>query len=390
MRPYGTGRAHRPKSRPSSSRTEGSSAFPAIGRRPPEVESGGEVDLTGSYVTPGFINSHGHVNGLWADESVSDAVERVEVALGLFARYGVTTVNSLGDDDAALVARERPEVPGRPRLRVSGPVVTDTAPETAAQSAGANADAGADWLKLRVDDNLRSSQKMPWEAVEAVLEVGRARGLPVATHLFYLDDAKRLLALGSGMVAHSVRDTAVDEAFLDALRASQVCYVPTLTREVSTFVYATRPDFFDDPFFGVYAEHPMTEQASNPDFMARLAASPTAEGYRVALQQALTNVKSVADAGLPVAMGTDSGPANRFPGYFEHLELWMMVDAGLTAEQALSSATRVAAACLEMPDVGTLVAGNRADFIVFGEDPLQDIRATRSLQTVFIGGERVR
>jgi len=117
--------------------------------------------------------------------------------------------------------------------------------------------------------------------------------------------------------------------------------------------------------------------------------SATAAGYRVALEQALRNVKVLSDAGLPIAMGTDAGPAGRFPGYFEHLELWMMVDAGMTPEQALLSATSVAASCLDVDDIGTLEAGNWADFIVFAEDPLEDIRATRSLEAVYVAGNAV-
>jgi imidazolonepropionase-like amidohydrolase len=169
-----------------------------------------------------------------------------------------------------------------------------------------------------------------------------------------------------------------------------VCYVPTLTREVSTFVYAERPDFFDDPFFTASANQAEVARVSEASFSERMAQSPTAARYRVALSQAMANVKTLSDAGLPIAMGTDAGPEARFPGYFEHLELWMMVDAGMTPAQALGSATGVAASCLRADDIGTLEAGKWADFLVLGEDPLQDIEATRSLERVFIAGGEVR
>ncbi len=67
----------------------------------------------------------------------------------------------------------------------------------------------------------------------------------------------------------------------------------------------------------------------------------------------------------------------------------MMVDAGLTPEQALLSATSVAAGCVGDDDIGTLEAGRWADFLVMSEDPLEDIRATRSLERVFIAGMEV-
>jgi imidazolonepropionase-like amidohydrolase len=348
------------------------------------------VDLAGMYVTPGLINAHGHVSGSWADDTVEDEVERVRANLDLLARYGVTAVNSLGDEPPVLAARDAASpLDARARLFAAGPAITDFTTDGARAMAIENADDGVDWLKIRVDDNLETSPKMPWDAAQAVFDVADMRDLRVATHLFYLDDAKRLLEMGTGLLAHSVRDVDVDDEFVTQLRASGVCYVPTLMREVSAFTYAERPSFFDDPFFNANAHAGQLARVSEPAFMSAMATSDMATGYRAALEVALRNVKALSDAGLPVAMGTDAGPAGRFPGYFEHMELWMMVDAGLTPEQALMSATSVAASCLGADDIGTLEAGKWADFIVFGDDPLADIRATRSLEAVYIGGSAV-
>lgn len=361
------------------------------------VESGGAVpegattvDLSGTFVTPGLVDAHAHVTGRWAHGELTDEIQRVYGDLELFARYGVTTVNSLGDGEVVVAARDSssPTAP-RARLRAAGPVVTASDPGAAREAAAANAEAGVDWLKLRVDDNLGTTEKMPWDAVAAVLELGEERDIPVATHVFYLEDAKRLLTLGTDMIAHSVRDVPVDQAFIGQLRESGVCYVPTLTREVSTFVYADRPHFFDDPFFTRHAPPSEVERISEPDFMQEMAQSPTAAGYRDALEQALENVETLSEAGIPVAMGTDAGPPGRFPGYFEHLELWMMVDAGMTPEEALRSGTAVAAECARATDVGTLEAGKWADFLVFQEDPLEDIRRTRSLEQVYVAGQAI-
>ena len=177
---------------------------------------------------------------------------------------------------------------------------------------------------------------MPWEAVAAVMDVGRERGINVATHMFYLEDAKQLLELGSGMLAHSVRDTDVDDELIRMLRERGVCYVPTLVREVSTFVYAERPEFFDDPFFLAHAHPGEVHGASQPDFMERQRGD-VAAAYRVGLGQAQRNLKTLSDAGIPIAMGTEAGPTARFPGYFEHMELQLMIDAGLTPDQVLDT-----------------------------------------------------
>jgi imidazolonepropionase-like amidohydrolase len=357
--------------------------------RPP---SGAQVvPLDGKYVTPGLIDTHAHVSGDWAPDDVTDEMERVRATLRLFALYGVTTVNSLGDDETVLAVRGA-ATPLDPRARVlaAGPVVASNDPAQARAAATANADAGVDWLKLRVDDNLGTTTKMPWDAVQAVIDVGKERGLRVATHLFYLDDAKRLLEMGTGMIAHSVRDTAVDQDFVAALRESGACYVPTLVREVSTFTYATRPAWFDEPFFAEHADSAEVARLSDPAFQQQASQSRSAAGYRRALREAMHNLKALHDAGIPIAFGTDAGPAARFPGYFEHMELQLMVGAGLTAEEAMLSATSVAAACLGRDDVGTLEAGRWADFLVFESDPVRDIMFSRTLEQVYVAGNRVR
>ena len=51
------------------------------------------------------------------------------------------------------------------------------------------------------------------------------------------------------MIAHSVRDKEIDAEFISLMKARDVPYCPTLTRELSTFVYESTPAFFADPFF---------------------------------------------------------------------------------------------------------------------------------------------
>ena len=88
--------------------------------------------------------------------------------------------------------------------------------------------------------------------------------------------------------------------------------------------------------------------------------------------------------------GTDSGVPTRFMGYFEHMEMAMMADAGLTPMQIIVSASKNAAEYMGLKNLGTLSPGNWADFIVLDADPLTDIRNARKISAVFIGGHEVK
>ena len=111
--------------------------------------------------------------------------------------------------------------------------------------------------------------------------------------------------------------------------------------------------------------------------------------YKEALQVALANLKVLSDGGATIAMGTDSGPPARFHGYFEHLELELMAQAGLTPMQILVASTSDAARCIGLEEVGTLEAGKFADFVVTTANPLEGITNTRMIESVWISGNEV-
>ena len=352
------------------------------------------VDVSGKTIIPGLINAHGHVNnvrGLEADPAFYTEAH-IENQLALYARYGVTTVFSLGGGGPTGVAvRDRATQDlNYARLYLAGPVITADSPEEATERVNAIADTDVDIIKIRVDDNLGGSQKMPPDVFTAVIDAAHARDLRVAAHLYYLDDAKQLLAAGADLIAHSVRDEAVDEELSTLLKERDVCYCPTLMREVSTFVYESQPDWFDDPFFLREADPAVINELSSPAYQERIQNSRTAPIYKEALQQAKTNLKSLSDAGVGIAMGTDTGPAGRFQGFFEHKELELMVEAGLTPLQTIVASTGDAARCMQVDDhLGSLSPGKWADFIVLGANPLDDIRNTREIESVWISGNQV-
>ncbi len=88
-------------------------------------------------------------------------------------------------------------------------------------------------------------------------------------------------------------------------------------------------------------------------------------------------------------MGTDSGPPARFQGFFEHLEMELMVKSGLTPMQVIVDSTRNGAEFLGAKDLGTLERGKWADLIVLEKNPLEDIKNTRTIRAVYIAGNKV-
>jgi imidazolonepropionase-like amidohydrolase len=103
-------------------------------------------------------------------------------------------------------------------------------------------------------------------------------------------------------------------------------------------------------------------------------------------------LKLLSDAGVSIAMGTDSGAnlVGRWQGYFEHTEMEMMVTAGMTPMQTIVAATGAAARVMK-PDarLGTLEPGKWADFLVLSANPLTDIRNLRQIDTIWIAGRRL-
>ena len=100
---------------------------------------------------------------------------------------------------------------------------------------------------------------------------------------------------------------------------------------------------------------------TSPEYKAKTRANKVAALETAALPVAMTNLKKIYDAGILVALGTDSGASPvRVQGFAEHMELALMVQAGLTPLQAITVATKNAAQLLRIADnYGTLEPGKR-------------------------------
>lgn len=114
---------------------------------------------------------------------------------------------------------------------------------------------------------------------------------------------------------------------------------------------------------------------------------------RVAYLEQLVNfhvrlVRACKAAGVPIVVGTDTGTSGVVAGFAVHDEIELLVAAGMTPEEAITSATRLPASWLGIDSqVGTVEVGKRADLILLDANPLSDVKNTRKISGVFVNGQ---
>jgi len=229
----------------------------------------------------------------------------------------------------------------------------------------------------------------------ALIDEAHKKGLRVGAHMFYLKDTKGLLDRGVDLLAHSIRDLPVDQETIGKIKARNVPYIPTLTRDIAQFVYESTPPYFKDPFFtreipnSYYRDE--LAKLNEPANQQKIRDNKNAQSTKTALEQGRKNLKTLSDAGVTIALGTDTGTnEGQWQGYFEHVELEELVKSGLTPMQALVAATTGAAKAANVQQqLGSITAGKQADLLVLTANPLTDIRNTRQIDSVWISGHRL-
>ncbi|WP_116813506.1 amidohydrolase family protein [Steroidobacter cummioxidans] len=329
------------------------------------------VDLSGKTVIPAIIDAHTHLSTT-RDELIVDLERR--------AYYGIGAALSLGSDDASTPLEIREEVlPNAARYRSAGLGITAPEPgrrevhwvtteEAARQAVRTEADRKVEIVKIWVDDRDGKFQKLSPALYRAVIDEAHQRGLKVAAHIFALDDAKELLRAGIDIFAHGVRDRDIDEEFVSLIKARpNVVLIPNLpNRGVATDVSWLASS--------VSAEELGKLQESAKD-------DPKAQA---AFGIQARNLARLAREGVTIALGTDGNTP-----WAPHVELEDTVVAGLSPADALVAATRNSAAVVGLSDTGTIEAGKRADFVVLEANPLEDIKNTRRISSVYLSGDQV-
>ena len=131
------------------------------------------INLAGKFIIPGLISTHVHISDVQGIRPPAYTEENTLRQLGVFARYGVTAVLSLGGEkEPAFKARDAQNTPSldRARIYLSGDVITGRTPQEAREMVARVAALKPDIIKIRVDDNLGASPKMPPEVYRAIID----------------------------------------------------------------------------------------------------------------------------------------------------------------------------------------------------------------------------
>jgi imidazolonepropionase-like amidohydrolase len=374
------------------------------------------VNLTGKSVLPGLITNHSHL-GITKGTTVSgNNVTRANILRQLrqYTAYGVTTVTSLGlnlkpfydmQPQAHSGATRTADMFGADRgfgVPNGAPpasmglldtqVYRPQTPEEARAQVRETAQRHPDLIKIWVDDMHHTvPAKMSPEVYKAIIDEAHVNGIRVASHVYYLEDAKLLVGDGVDILAHGVRDTAVDPDFVKSIKARGTWYVPTLGLDESFYIYAEHPEWLQQPFLRRGLPPSLAAQFSDPAWRAKVLGDTKAvAAQKQSLATNMKNVKTLFDAGVNVGFGADSGATPlRIAGFAEHRELKLLTDAGLTPLQAIQTATKNAAAVLHLDDRGVIAPGKLADLLVVDGDPSKDIAAVDNIDSVWRRGRKV-
>lgn len=353
------------------------------------------VDGRGRTLLPGLIDAHVHT---------------YEHALAETINFGVTTVLDMFSDPGAL--RElRPTreslaprahadlysagwlatVPGGHGTQFGLPVPTLTRAEEASAWVDARLADGSDFVKIVYEPRDANGLGPPFPSLDratmsALVAATRGRGRLAVVHVSRLGPAREAIEAGADGLVHVNSDRIADEAFA------------RLVRERGAFV---------TPTLAVIAGFDPRRAPGEPRENERLAADPAIRPYLTPAQRrglehgldqrlhvfrlefALESVRRLHAAGVEILAGSDAPNPGTAHGASLHLELELLVRAGLTPVEALRAATAAPARRFGLADRGRIAPGMRADLVLVSGDPTTNVRATRAIERIWKNGAPV-
>jgi imidazolonepropionase-like amidohydrolase len=389
------------------------------------------VDCKGKFILPGYIDTHVHffqsgdlftrpdVVDLTKVRSYADEIAWVKKnlpdALARYLRSGITSVVDIGGPFWNFEVRRTANATAKaPRVAVAGPLISSVSrpqldlgdppivqintPEEAREFVRKLAPQNPDFVKIWyvVDKDHPVESFRP--IVRATVEESHAHKLRVAVHATELETARAAVEEGADVLVHSVIDKEVDDRFVQLLKEKHIILTPTLV------VF----ERYGRTFANKLNLTPEEKAWGNPEVIAtldvtKLPPDQVPERIKTALADpdkvldrikqtyavALKNLKTLQDAGITIAAGTDAGNIGTIHGPALFREFQLMKEAGLTPMQILQCTTANAAKFFggeTGAHIGSIEKGNFADLVILKSNPLDDIAHTSDIDSVMKGG----
>ena len=364
----------------------------------PRLDGDDEVDVAGRTILPGLFDCHVHVCvshvDTWKRAQQPFSYEFFEAARNLRATLetGITTVRDAGGADLGIKRALADGLIAGPRLQISISMLTQTGghgdnrfasgaevpffqphpgrpptlvdgPDEVRKVVRELVRLGADVIKVATSGGVLSPSDDPRHAhfrpaeLAALVEEATAAGIFVMAHAQGADGIKNAIRAGIRSIDHGIY---LDDEAIELMLRHGTWLVPTLVAPQGVI---------DAAEAGLPIPAVMVDKAR-----------AVIETHRAAFRSAV-------EAGVPIAMGTDSGVT---PHGRNLRELGLMAAGGMAPAAVLEATTRSAARLMGIADeVGTIEPGKAADLVVIGGDPLDVATLGDRIESVWQAGTRV-
>jgi imidazolonepropionase-like amidohydrolase len=263
-------------------------------------------------------------------------------------------------------------------------------PQEAEDQVNELADGGVNILKIYYDTQccafVSPLPKMEIPIMERIIQAAHSRNLKVMLHAYDNQFHVDALRAGVDILAHSAVTAPVDDQYLELATKAKALYLATLS------VYH---DAFDPESLRSFIKEDFVQQTVPKKTLDTLAeGGPLDEFVKITKKDFIkeqlptidANLKKVAEHGIAIGVGPDTGVMGAFPGISVHREMELMVNAGVPPLKVLAAASKTAAEYLGAESLGTIQEGKMADLIVVDGDPAEKITDTRNIELVMKAG----
>jgi N-acetylglucosamine-6-phosphate deacetylase len=380
------------------------------------------INANGKYLIPGLWDMHVHsafVSPVW-DEKIIEP---------LYIANGVTGVRDMGGDPEVLERRrsriESGELLG-PHLVIGGPFLAagKSDKQTIAVNTPEEARRAVDTVKSRGDDFVKILSNVPRDSYFAIADEAAKQKIPFVGHVPYSISVREAVAAGQRSIEHltgmtlacSSREDEIRPQELTALanhdyaayrklsteamatydqsraRALFLQIAQSNTWQVPTLVWTQTNSRIDDPSLAEdprlkYVPASIREQWK-PAALLKDVSPEDLTAMKAEAARVLELTKAMHEAAVQFMAGSDGPDPYVFPGFSLHNEMEWLVKSGFSPVQALQAATIGPAIFLSKTDkYGLAEVGRVADLVLLDANPLQDIRNTRKIFGVVVGGK---